>query len=90
MEIDKELWPTKQLQKTLNRIGVMSSPKYDLKLQEGIVDVTTDESSKQQLKQYSPNIKLIGFELAAERRGKGWGGTMVRTLRDSTDDRRCL
>ncbi|MFW9914561.1 MAG: hypothetical protein ACFFGZ_03025 [Candidatus Thorarchaeota archaeon] len=90
MSIEQERWPTKQLKAALTDIGTTKQLKYDIDLQEGAIDVTTDEAVRTQIKDFCPDVKLIGFELQSERRGKGWGGTLVRVTRNSTDDQRCL
>ncbi|MFX0115156.1 MAG: hypothetical protein ACFFB3_11465 [Candidatus Hodarchaeota archaeon] len=90
MSIEQENWPTKQLKQALLDIGSSKQLKYDIDLQEGAVDITTDETAKQQVKEFLPDVRLVGFELQSERRGKGWGGTLVRVARNSTDDERCL
>lgn len=90
MSIEQERWPTKQLKAALTDIGTSKQLKYDIDLQKGAIDITTDEAVRRQIKEFSPDVKLVGFELQSERRGKGWGGTLARVTRNSTDDRRCL
>ncbi|MHA2231452.1 MAG: hypothetical protein ACXAB4_03070 [Candidatus Hodarchaeales archaeon] len=90
MSIETEKWPSKQLKNTLTEIGTSKQLKYAIDLQEGAIDITTDEAVRRQIKEFHPDVKLIGFELKAERSGKGWGGTLARVTRNSTDDRRCL
>lgn len=90
MSIETEKWPTKQLKNALSDIGTSKQLRYDIDLQEGAIDITTDEAVRRQIKEFSPDVKLVGFELQSERRGKGWGGTLARVTRNSADDRRCL
>jgi hypothetical protein len=90
LSIEQERWPSKQLKAALTDIGTSKQLKYDIDLQEGAIDITTDEAVRLQIKDFCPDVKLIGFELQSERRGKGWGGTLARVTRNSTDDQRCL
>ena len=60
----------------------------DIDLQEGVEDITCD--SKELLKTFAPDVRLLGYELRLELQSKSWGGVLVRALRNESDSRRCL
>lgn len=90
MSIEDELWPTEQLKLALKKIIEPTKLEPDPELAQGVVDVTTEGEAKEQLLDFCPEVKLIGFELRDERRGSSWGGTLARVLQNSDGDRRCI
>ncbi len=60
----------------------------DIDLQSGVADVTCD--SREILKAFAPDIRLLGYELPLELNSREWGGVVTRALSSDNDARRCL
>jgi hypothetical protein len=80
-------WPSPSLVQTISELGV-SEITIDAKRPEGVHDVTTE--AREQIKEFAPEAKLLGFDMRGERKSNTWGGVLVRALENPSGDTRCL
>jgi len=84
-EITKEpvrVWQTESLKNHIEKAGLRKKG-YMMPFMD-VEDVTEEEH--QLAKEFFPEVKLTGLELRSERKGKAWGGSYFRILKDSENE----
>ena len=80
-------WPSPSLAKEISELGV-AEIAVDAFRPEGVRDVTSE--AREQIKEFAPDAKLLGFDMRGERKSDTWGGVLVRALENPAGDTRCL
>jgi hypothetical protein len=82
-------WPTKALEEVIEKYGPRTSEDYRIKMNLKDCHPIDSEESREQLREFAPEVYGVGLELFLEKR-RHWGGVLSRTLEDKDGHRRCL